>query len=241
MNLLVQANSWPIKMVRSRLSQPVASITFDGFPRSAWTCGGQILARRRAKATYYVAGSFCMQRLDGLDYFDADDLRAVYEAGHEIGCQTFWHHQGRPLSSKALGADIERNAEFVGDILGDVRLASFAYPYGHATPRSKARLAELFPTARGTRTGINAGVLDLAQLKAVPLQRNNWRADKISSLVEASAAQRAWIIFFSNDVSEDPSPYGCTPQMLDHALDCLERARVPVLSVKHALARATFG
>ena len=89
--------------------------------------------------------------------------------------------------------------------------------------------------------GINAGIVDLAQLKAEPLERRSWRADLIEGKVAEAVARKGWLILFTHDVSEEPSPYGCTPAMLEHALACLRDAGVEVLPVKHALAKATFG
>ena len=54
------------------------------------------------------------------------------------------------------------------------------------------------------------------------------------------AAGGGWLIFFSHDVSDDPSPYGCTPVMLEHALATLAAAGIAALPVKHALAAGTF-
>ncbi len=230
------------KLVRLRPPAPLASITFDDFPRSAWEIGGPVLARRGARATYYAAGRFCGTREDGLDYYDADTLRAVHAAGHEIGCHSWGHENGPRTASERLTADVDRNAKFVREALGaDVRLSSFAYPYGELSARTKRLYAPRFATARGVHGGVNAGLVDLAELRGEPLERRSWSEAKIEAAIDAAVAKRGWLILFSHDVSEDPSPYGCTPAMLDHALSRLAAAGVEVLPVKHALARATFG
>ena len=59
--------------------------------------------------------------------------------------------------------------------------------------------------------------------------------------VAAAMEQTGWIVFFSHDVDDHPSPYGATPQMLEHALETVSRAGIDILPVKHALARAAFG
>ncbi|MEO6340914.1 MAG: polysaccharide deacetylase family protein, partial [Caulobacteraceae bacterium] len=181
MNLFLKANNFitrriPVKCIRSKLNAPVASFTFDDFPRSAWTIGGPILARYGARATYYPAGVFCGRIEDGIDYFDRDDLIACAAAGHEIGCHTYSHLRGAKTASKALTGDVTRNADFLRDALGDMPPASFAYPFGEVTPRTKLLLSEMFPVSRGIRPGVNAGVIDLAQLKAYPLERRSWKA-----------------------------------------------------------------
>jgi hypothetical protein len=60
-------------------------------------------------------------------------------------------------------------------------------------------------------------------------------------MVETAQRSNAWLILFSHDVSDAPSPYGATPEMLVHTLSTLAAAGIEVLPVKHALARVTFG
>jgi peptidoglycan/xylan/chitin deacetylase (PgdA/CDA1 family) len=230
----------PVKLIRSRLDRPVASITFDDFPKSAWTRGRSILERHDARATYYTAGRFCGQFEDGLKYYDADDLGEIQSAGHEIGCHTFSHQYGTGIASAELESDTTRNQAFVTEVLGDYRLSSFAYPYGGVSPRIKRLFGSRFPSSRGIRWGVNAGVIDLAQLKAIGLAHHGWRPAAIERAVEKAAACNGWIIFYTHDVSETPSRFGATPEMLDHALSCVRARGIDILPVKHALARAAF-
>jgi peptidoglycan/xylan/chitin deacetylase (PgdA/CDA1 family) len=234
------ARKLPVKLVRARLDRALASITFDDFAKSAWTTGGPILESFEARATYYVAGGLCGRAENGLEYFNADDLLAVHAAGHEVGGHTFSHPHVPLVSSRVLVNDADRNAEFVREVLGDVSLSSFAYPYGDVSLRTKLLFSRLFPSCRGTRLGVNARVVDLSQLKAVPLESRSWHADDIERAVAEAEAAKGWIIFFSHDVSDSPTPWGCTPAALEHALQTLQQVGMGVLPVKHALARATF-
>jgi peptidoglycan/xylan/chitin deacetylase (PgdA/CDA1 family) len=229
------------KRARSTLSAPLASFSFDDFPRSAWTTGGPILDRYDAKATYYVAGRFCGVHEDGLEYYGAEDLRAVHAAGHELGCHTFSHRHSPQVSSRALGADLDRNRAFVAEAVGQAEFASFAYPYGDASPRTKLLAGRRFSLSRGIRAGVNGPRLDLGQLKAVPLEVRSWTAEAVERHVETARQTNGWIVFFSHDVSEAPSPYGATPAMLEHALSQVRAAGIEVLTVKDALARAVAG
>jgi peptidoglycan/xylan/chitin deacetylase (PgdA/CDA1 family) len=238
-NNLVTRNL-PVKLVRSHLRRPVASITFDDFPRSAWREGGPILDRYGAKATYYAAGRFCGQTEDGIEYYVPDDLTALRDAGHEIGCHTYSHEYGTGVASRRLDEDVARNDGFVRDLLGDYPLTSFAYPYGDVSPRTKRLFADKFASNRGIRQGVNAGLIDLAQLKAIGLESRAWKPEAVEALVADAVARNGWIIFFSHDISDAPSPYGATPAMLDHALATLKAAAIDILPVKHALARTVF-
>ena len=227
------------KTARARLDAPIASFTFDDFPRSAWTTGGPILARYGARGTYYAAGRFCGAYEDGLEYYRADDLRALHAAGHEVGCHTFSHRHSPKVPSPELEADWGRNQRFIDQVLGPTPLSSFAFPYGDASPRTKALAGRRFPVSRGIRAGVNGPVLDLGQLRAVPLEIRDWSAAEVERHVEAARADNGWIVFFSHDVSDDPSPYGATPAMLEHAVSRAHAAGMALLPVREALARAT--
>jgi peptidoglycan/xylan/chitin deacetylase (PgdA/CDA1 family) len=228
----------PFKPARLRAEGGMASFTFDDFPRSAWSVGGPILAGYGARATYYASGTFCGRTEDGVEYYDEADLRAIKAAGHEIACHTFSHGHGPAMTSTELQADVARNAEFLRGVLGEVSLDSFAYPYGDVSFRTKGLFARSFPTSRGIQAGVNGERSDLAQLKAFPMESRRWDPAHMLDLVERARASGGWLIFFSHDVCDHPSPYGATPAMLEHALEAVTAAGLKILPVNEALAAA---
>src|SRR6185437_15554530 len=132
---------------------PIASITFDDFPKSAWQVGGKILASQRALATYYTAGGFCGRTEHGTCFYDESDLRALAAAGHEIACHGFSHEHTPLLTDAALESDRARNAKFLAPFLGDRQLESYAYPYGAASISAKRFFASRFTSIRGVHPG----------------------------------------------------------------------------------------
>lgn len=231
-----RVSSWaarmlPVRQGRLVLDRPAASVTFDDFPRSAWTVGGEIVERFGGRATYYASGRFCGIREHGVQYYDAEDLRAAHRAGHEVGSHTWAHRHVRELSSRELVDDARRNAEFLRRTLGDVRVSSFAYPYGGVSPRTKLVLSRLFSCCRGIRGGVNAGAVDLAHLYAVSLEVRHWSAAQVERRVDEARARNGWIVFFTHDVADAPTPFGSTPAILEHAMACVAAAGIPVLPV----------
>jgi peptidoglycan/xylan/chitin deacetylase (PgdA/CDA1 family) len=177
---------------------------------------------------------------DGLEYFVEDDLAAILAEGHELGCHSFSHRRGPAVGSASLLDDIDRNSAYLQDLVGDYHMTSFAYPYGEASPRTKALLADRFATSRGIAKGVNAGLMDLSQLRAVGVEAASWDPSLIKTAVLQAVRASGWLIFFTHDVSETPSPYGATPSMLNVVLDALDTAGVEIAPVKHALARVLF-
>jgi peptidoglycan/xylan/chitin deacetylase (PgdA/CDA1 family) len=224
----------------TRLEAPVVSFTFDDFPRSALTEGGRILREHGWAGAYFAAGGFCGRTVDGLDYFDRDDLVQAVEEGHEVGCHTFGHLRLPETGRQAIEADLERNAAFLAEALPGQRLSSFAYPYGDLDLARKALLARRFPVCRGIWPGINAGRMDFAQLKAVPLERRSLDSLDIDAWLDKAEAARGWLIFFTHDVSDDPSPYGCDRKSFEAVTDAVARRGLRVLPMKNAAGLARF-
>jgi peptidoglycan/xylan/chitin deacetylase (PgdA/CDA1 family) len=234
------ARNVKLNALDTRLDAPVVSFTFDDFPRSALTEGARILRERGWAGTYYVAGGFCGRTVDGLDYFDRDDLVQAAEDGHEIGCHTFGHLRLPETKPEEIEADLRRNAAFVAEVLPHHRLSSFAYPYGDLDLGKKALLAQRFPICRGIWPGINAGRMDFAQLKAVPLERNSLAGLDVEAWLDRAEAERGWLIFFTHDVSDDPSAYGCFRRTFEAVADAVARRGIRVLPVKNAVGLARF-
>jgi peptidoglycan/xylan/chitin deacetylase (PgdA/CDA1 family) len=232
------ARQMTVRPVRIALERPAASFSFDDFPMSAWTVAGPILDRYGAKATYYAAGTYCGATEDGLAYYDEAALRAIHASGHEVACHSFSHEHGPTLSSTLLADDLERNAIFLKELLGEVEPLDFAYPYGEVSPRTKRLTGARFASARGIHPGVNGPVADLSQLRAIPLERRSWSAAEVERWIAAAKAVNGWLVFFSHDVSDDPSPYGATPAMLEHALAAAQGAGFDLEPVAKVLARA---
>ena len=228
----------PVRSVRLAAGRPIASVTFDDFPKSAWTGGGPILARHKARATYYTSGGFCGRTVDDKVFYDAEDLRALAAAGHEIACHGFSHQPTPDLFLEALAADAARNAEFLRPFLSGGMPQSYAFPYGLASPRTKKFYAPRFTNVRGVHPGLNSGRADLALLNAISMEKRCWDGEAIARAITRARNDRAWIIFYTHDVSEDPSPYGSTPSMLSEVLDRLADSRIEILPMREAAAAA---
>jgi peptidoglycan/xylan/chitin deacetylase (PgdA/CDA1 family) len=225
----------PAKLAGHR---PVASITFDDFPKNAWVQGGPVMARHGVRGTYYTAGGFCGRTVEGTQFYDGDDLRQLAAAGHEIACHGFGHQPTPTLTTEELTKDAERNKEFLRPFLGGDAPVSYAFPYGRVSPRTKRFYAPRFASVRGVHPGINAGRVDLAQLNTISLETRCWDEAKIEAAIQRVLHENGWLILYTHDVSEQPSPYGSTPAMLNWALARVAAARIRVLPVCDALPLA---
>lgn len=230
----------PVKTGRAGSPRPIASISFDDFPRSAWTVAGPILAEFGVKATYYTAGTFCGRTVEGMEFYGEDDLKALAAAGHEIACHGFAHQRTTTLDSKALLADSLRNRAFLEKFLGGRPPASYAFPYGAASPRTKDFFSDRFTNARGVHPGVNDGAMDLALLRAVSMESRCWDADWIERAIARAKARKGWLAFYTHDVSDSPGKYGSTPAMLRHVLTRLREEGIEVRTMRDAFSVQKF-
>jgi peptidoglycan/xylan/chitin deacetylase (PgdA/CDA1 family) len=195
--------------------QGVVSFTFDDFPKSALIAGGAVLERHGVRGTYYTACSLAGRSDDPWPLFDADDLHEAHERGHEIGCHTNTHLDCAAANSRLLRAEIRANAKSLAPIVGQYGLASFAYPFGRTSKVARRLLSNRFASCRGIQPGINAGVPDYAELRANKIYMSLFDKEKIKELIERNRSVGGWLIFYTHDVSDLPSPYGCTEAQLE--------------------------
>jgi peptidoglycan/xylan/chitin deacetylase (PgdA/CDA1 family) len=229
------ARSLAVRPARLAGHRPVASITFDDFPKNAWVQGGAILARHQARGTYYTAGGFCGREIEGIRYYDAQDLTALTAAGHEIGCHGFGHQPVPSLSNQELVADTVGNREFLSTLLKGKAPVSYAFPFGRVSPRTKRFYAAQFESARGTHAGINIGRVDLAQLNVISLEMRCWNEKAIETAIHRVLHSHGWLILYTHDVSDTPTRYGTTPARLDWVLGRIAAARIEMLPMREAL------
>lgn len=228
--------------IESALDEAVVSFTFDDFPGSAASAGAKILEAHGARGTFYVAGSL----VDGTsreygDYCRRAELTALVAAGHEIGCHTFGHARVSTLSPRGLIDELDRNAAFIGACLDGYAMRSFAYPFGDIRPFRKLQAQTRFASCRGNSPGVNSGRIDLGDLRAERIYERSIDHDHVTAMLRSAAKAPAWIVFYTHDVADRPSPYGCTPATFERVVKNVVAAGASILTVGDATARVTGG
>jgi peptidoglycan/xylan/chitin deacetylase (PgdA/CDA1 family) len=223
---------------RLRNKGPMVSFTFDDAPKSAAAVGVPILDTYNARATFYVAGGLVDQWSGHWAGISGDEIVELHRKGHEIACHTFSHTRTTDLDAAALAAEIEDNRRFLLALDPSIQIENFAYPYGLGSVWRKGQLKKIFHSSRGIIPGVNSGVADLQFLRATPLINRDIDRDGIDRVFDEAVAKNGWLIFYSHDVATEPSPYGCSPSLLRHALDAAAQRNVQILSVADALRSA---
>lgn len=214
----------------------VVSFTFDDFPRSAWVNGGAVLEKFAVRGTYYAAMGFAGGGNHLGPMFDADDLRAAQGHGHEIACHTYSHRDCMRAAPAEIVAEIERNGAALRETLGGPAPVNFAYPFGGVSQTAKRTAHQRFASCRGTGRGLNRGTVDLADLASTNIYDCDFDRDSLCQLIDDAQAAAGWLIFFTHDVADTPSRFGCTPAQLN-AIVAYAAENVAVLPVRDVLAK----
>jgi peptidoglycan/xylan/chitin deacetylase (PgdA/CDA1 family) len=224
------ARHLPMATWRAKPAGAIVSFTFDDAPASAASEGAPILEALGVRGTYYLCGGLLGGPGDLTPLLDRGQAEALARAGHEIGCHTYGHSDVRYIDWPPLEISLRKNAETLSEISGAAP-RNFAYPFGGISFGKKLRLQSHFETCRGIYPGINVGRIDTGLIKAVPLYTSTLHDDGVRHWIARAVATSGWLVFFTHDVSERPTPFGVTPDLLRAAVAAAVAAgcaRVPM-------------
>jgi peptidoglycan/xylan/chitin deacetylase (PgdA/CDA1 family) len=216
---------------------PVITFAFDDFPRTALATGAAIMEEFGARATYYVAMSLMDTENELGEQFHCADLQTLVDRGHEVALHGYEHISARRTPLEAFVRDLARCEEAIHACMPVGASKNFAYPYGEATLSAKRRVGPSMTSCRGTIPGFNGPDVDLNLLHAVPLYGGGDRLGRARQLILENTNQRSWLIFYSHDVRETPSPYGCTPSLLRDTVAFAASQGGQVLKIAEVIAR----
>ncbi len=226
----------PIDCAQDRF---VVSFSFDDFPRSAATTGAKILENYGWRGTYYASAGFENTSNHLGDLFTPQDISALIARGHEIGCHTENHIDCAINAPVVIEREIRRNQKYLRTLGAPACPASFAFPYGEVSPRAKDLLGQHYANLRGVRAGINRRYADAHQLNAVPIEGTLEDRDTALSFVDGLKSGPGWLIFYTHDVRDTPSQWGCTPELLNAVCAAVKEAGCDVQTVGDAFSSLT--
>jgi peptidoglycan/xylan/chitin deacetylase (PgdA/CDA1 family) len=213
---------------------PFISFTFDDFPRSALLEGGAILKRFGLSGTYYASlGLMGKKALSG-PIFVPEDLKALVEEGHELGCHTFDHCHSWETKTTVFENSIIENEAALRELIPGDSFRTFSYPISPPRPQIKKKTAEHFVCCRGGGQTFNVGTTDLNYLRAYFLEKDRDHPETVRNLIEQNRQALGWLILATHDIRADPSPFGCTPDFFEDIVKCAVSSGARILPVIQA-------
>ena len=219
-----------------RNTAPLVSFTFDDVPASAYTNGAAILEQNGVRGTFYIAAGTLGKMDKDWQVIDREQVRALHDRGHEIGCHTFSHVGVDTLDARMLDEECRRNREVLRELCAGLDVTNFCYPFGRVSLPRKLQLDDRFDSCRGIFEGINAGVVDLALLRVIELYDRTLTRDKLERALRETRARNGWLIFYTHDVAEPPSWIGSSLRLLQEAIEAVQAENMRCLTIRDALA-----
>jgi peptidoglycan/xylan/chitin deacetylase (PgdA/CDA1 family) len=199
------------------LKKAMVSFAFDDVPATALTYGAKTLESRGLRGTFFVSASLAGQDGRMGRYANREELLAAAAAGHELACHTYSHLDCGVADEAAILADIERNEQALTE-WGVPPPINFAYPYGDVSVAAKRVLGKRFAVSRALHRGLIETGTDLNQTPAIGVEgpaggiyARRW--------LEYAVSRKAWVIFYTHDVTDEPSEFGCTPRVFRELVD----------------------
>jgi len=213
---------------------PFVSFCFDDFPRSACTHGSPILRRYAAHGTYYAALGLMNTANHLGPQMTLADIDTLLAEGHEIGSHTLGHTSCRRVTQSEFEKDVRKGRDAIRDRTG-LDPVNFSYPYGHVTARLKRSIGNQMGSCRGIYGGVNSQFADLNLLRANSLYGDTTALEYARHLLDENRTCRGWLIFYTHDVRENPSPFGCTPALLEECVRLAASSGCQLYSVREVL------
>jgi peptidoglycan/xylan/chitin deacetylase (PgdA/CDA1 family) len=213
---------------------PLISFSFDDFPRSALLTGGTVLKRFGLRGTYYTSLGLMGKQGPTGTMFLREDLTALSEQGHELGCHTFGHYHSWKTATSLFESSILENQRVLSALCPGASFKTFSYPISPPRALTKRRVAQHFVCCRGGGQTFNVGTADLNYLAAYFLEQNRDDIDAVKDLIAQNRQARGWLIFATHDVSSEPTPFGCTPGFFEDIVQCTVDSGAKILPVAEA-------
>lgn len=198
-----------------RSKTPIISFTFDDFPVSALRTGGVILRQYGAVGTFYASFGLMNQDSAVGRIFNGGDIERLLADGHELGCHTFGHCHAWNTKPSAFEASILENRRALQQLVPGAVFKTHSYPIACPRPATKRRAARYFSGCRGGGMVYNAGATDLNNLSAFFLEKSRNDPDFVKSTIQSNRAAKGWLVFATHDVCENPTPFGCRPDVFE--------------------------
>jgi peptidoglycan/xylan/chitin deacetylase (PgdA/CDA1 family) len=222
------------------LSEPLISFSFDDAPDSAFVTGKSTLQKYGYQGTYYISLGLKQEGNPHQSYFDTTHLKKVVSDGGDLACHTYNHIHLYTSEKNKILLDLDQNQKKVREFVPGYTFSNFSYPYGEQTISAKMVIRKKFRSARSVKAGINNNPIDLNNLKALQLEKN-LPVENVYALIDQAVAENGWLIFYTHDIQENCSPWGCTPQYFEKVVKYCFEKKLNVQTIEKGLDKLNSG
>jgi hypothetical protein len=130
---------------------------------------------------------------------------------------------------------VVRNRNALGKLVPGAEFESLAYPISGPCLETKRKVAKYFRCCRGGGQKFNVGVVDLNLLNAFFLEKSRDDPKSVKEIIKRNSQSCGWLIFGTHDISETPTPFGCTSSFFEEIVKYSVESGARILPVSEAL------
>lgn len=213
---------------------PLISFSFDDFPMTAASTGADILNKYNIKGSFYVSLGLLEKEWKNGKMCDVYSIKKLISKNHEIGSHTYTHANAYEDSIETYEKSIIQNENNFKNLFLTNGFETFSFPFGFVSTDTKRIAQKYFRCARTSYRGINIGRIDLNMLKAYPIFDNGEEMELMKSVIDLTVKKKGWLIFYTHDVREEPSSFGCTPNYFGKVVKCSIDSGAKIVTLKEA-------
>ncbi len=218
-----------------KTKRPIVSFSFDDCPRSVFENALPELEIRDWAGTIYAAMGLCETTNHLGLHMSKEDIKSAFAGGHEIGDHTFSHRDVNSIPTETFMNDVQKNQQAF-KALGLPKAETFAFPYGEVSLATKQALSKEFGLLRGIHSPRDYRRVDCNQAPSQSLYSGRDFENCRKAIFDLKNSS-GWLIFFTHDVRDNPSAFGCTPEEFTQILKDVAAIDAEVLPVGKALRK----
>jgi len=232
--------------------QAKLSITFDDSYKSQFVNAFPIMQKFGLTGTAYVITRDIGGATEDPIWtpMSWSDIRALKDAGWEIGSHTVSHPHLPILDDKQLADELRYSSLHIARQLGQAPV-SFAAPYGEVDARVRTAISNVYQNnvSTGDSTGGSDGINEPGKVDKYGISRlvvsRNTLPEEVCDAVDGAAAKKVWLVLAFHQVVDNPpttpagdymvktSDFG---QIMKCISDQVHAGQLKVMNVSNALA-----
>ncbi len=227
------------KVAPQLFQEPLISVTFDDGYETTYEDALPILQKHGIRTTQYV--------LSGVEsnpiYLSWDQIKAIQQAGHEIGCHTVNHPELTTISNDEVMQQLQGCKTTLSKRYGPI--TDFASPYGAENASTLSSIKKVFASQRNTNGDSSNGVTNADVNTAAYFNSNNiigmtvkhdTTLAELQQLVDFTIKNNGWLVLTYHQADDGPSKYALDPYRLDDQMNLLQHTSVRIITVHQAIS-----
>jgi len=208
------------------------SFCFDDFPASAADYGAGMLEDYGVRGTFYTCFGLLGEPSPSGNLASMDNIISLAGNRHEIGCHTYDHINCSFTDAQTVAQSCDKNIKTA--VAHGINLKHFAYPQGGMSMSTKKIMQRFYGTARSIIHGINKGQCDAHCIKSVPIYETAPH-QRIYNLIDQVESDGGWLILYTHDISDMPSPYGVSKTFFRDIVAYCAAKQLPISTIEEAM------